>query len=497
MLVATFVIISYFVLLSILTVYAFHRYIMVYLFQKHRNDEKKQVKEFTELPTVTIQLPVYNELYVIERLIKSICQIEYPREKLHIQILDDSTDETIYLAERITKEARQEGYDIEYLHRRNREGFKAGALQAGMETAKGEFIAIFDADFIPPNDFLIKTIHSFTDPQVAVVQSRWGHINSDYSLLTEIQALMLDGHFVVEHIARNRSGRFLNFNGTGGMWRKQAIIDSGGWQSNTLTEDLDLSYRAQMRGWKFVYLPDIVSDAELPVDMDAFKRQQYRWTKGAIQTGRKLLFTLLKSKLPWWIKVEGFFHLTNNVSYFLMLLLSILMFPSMIFRFNLGWYDMMYFDLPIFCLATFSIGAFYIFSAKEIYPDWKKKIKYIPCLMALGYGLCVSNGKAVAEAMTNVPSEFVRTPKYMIEKENKKLMPKGYRSKKGFTAWWEILFGMYYAYAIYFCIDYDLIAAVPFLALFAFGFWYVGLYTLWQNRDQWLNVRVKTAFQNT
>jgi len=470
---------------------------MVYLFQKHKNKKLKPLKEFEELPRVTIQLPLYNEVNVVERLLKTVSEVEYPKDKLQIQVLDDSNDETTMVAMRLVSELKKNGFDIEYRHRDNRKGFKAGALQEGLATAKGEFIAIFDADFLPPKDFLLKSIHYFTNDKVAVVQSRWGHINSDYSILTNIQAMMLDGHFVIEHIARNRSGRFLNFNGTGGIWRKEAIYDAGGWHSNTLTEDLDLSYRCQMRGWEFIYLPDIVSYAELPADIDAFKKQQFRWTKGAIQTSKKLLISFLKADLPLRVKIEGFFHLTNSVAYLLMFLLSILMFPSMLYRFRIGWYELMYFDLPIFCLATFSIGVFYALSVKEIYPDWKARLKYIPFLMALGYGLCVSNGRAVIEALIGVESEFVRTPKYNFDRDKKIKMMKAYSNKKIYASICEFAFGIYYAYAIYFCIDYGLLAAIPFLLLFAFGFWYIWVYTLWQNRDSLLGGRIRTVFQQS
>lgn len=490
------IIFSYFIILFILTIYALHRYILVYLFQKHKNKIFKPIDEFKELPKVTVQLPIYNEVYVVERLIESVSKLIYPKNKLQIQILDDSTDETSLILSRLTEKLKSKGFDVEYFHRNNRAGYKAGALQEGLKTAKGEFIAIFDADFVPSSDFLLKLIHYFTDPKVAVVQARWGHLNSDYSLLTKIQSIMLNGHFVIEHIARNRSGRFLNFNGTAGIWRKEAIINSGGWHSNTLTEDLDLSYRAQMLGWKFIYVPEVVCYAELPIEMDAFKSQQYRWAKGSIQTLSKLLVPFLKSKLPWWVKVEGFFHLTNNISYLLMLFLSILMFPSILLRFNLGWYNTIFFDLPIFSLATFSIGIFYIYSEKEINSDWKKSIKYLPALMGLGYGLCINNAKAVFEGLVNKESEFVRTPKYSIKDNKDKPVRIKYRNKNSFKNSLELFFGLYYAYAIYFCYDYDLIIAIPFLLLFAFGFLYIPLYSLWQKKDYWFVNLIKTVIQN-
>src|SRR5262249_18684844 len=252
-------------------------------------------QKFAEPPVVTVQLPIYNEMYVVERLIDAVCQIDYPRDKFEVQVLDDSTDETRQIARAMVERCRNQGIDIHYLHRDIRTGFKAGALAHGLKSAKGQFIAIFDADFIPSREILFKTIDQFTNPEIGMVQVRWGHINSEYSLLTKIQSIMLDGHFVIEHTARNRSGRFFNFNGTAGIWRREAIETSGGWQHDTLTEDLDLSYRAQMRGWKFMFVPDVVAPAEVPVEINSFKSQQHRWAKGSIQTARKILPLVLKS----------------------------------------------------------------------------------------------------------------------------------------------------------------------------------------------------------
>src|SRR5919198_2115861 len=274
---------AYFFVLIVLAVYGWHRYYLVWLYMRHRNNQPKAGPALQPLPVVTIQLPLYNELYVADRLIATVCAIEYPRELLEIQVLDDSTDETRTVAELAVRRFAAEGIDIKYFHRTNRRGFKAGAPEEGMKVARGEFIAIFDADFIPSRDFLARLMPHFADPSVGMVQARWGHINQDYSLLTKIQAILLDGHFVLEHGGRNRSGRFFNFNGTAGIWRRVAIDDAGGWQHDTLTEDLDLSYRAQMAGWKFLYLPPIVCPAELPVEMNSFKSQQARWAKGLIQ----------------------------------------------------------------------------------------------------------------------------------------------------------------------------------------------------------------------
>src|SRR6478752_7009934 len=337
---------AYFFVLIILAVYGWHRYYLVYLYLRNRGKEPKVGGTLSPQPVVTIQLPLYNEMYVADRLIASVCAIEYPRELLEIQVLDDSTDETRGIAEAAVRRFAAEGVDIKYLHRSDRNGYKAGALEAGLKQARGEFVGIFDADFLPSPDFLTRVMPQFADDKVGMVQARWGHINQDYSLLTKIQSILLDGHFVLEHGGRYRAGRFFNFNGTAGVWRAAAIADAGGWQHDTLTEDLDLSYRAQLRGWQFVFVPDLIAPAEVPVEMNAFKSQQHRWAKGSIQTCRKLLPEILRAKVPLGVKAEAFFHLTANFNYPLMCVLSVLMFPSMVIRYNMGWYEMMLIDVP-------------------------------------------------------------------------------------------------------------------------------------------------------
>src|ERR1700674_3567700 len=284
---------AYFFVLIILAVYGWHRYYLVYLYMTNRDKEPTAGPPLDPLPVVTIQLPLYNEMYVADRLIAAVCLIDYPRELLEIQVLDDSTDETRSIADLAVRRLAEQGFDIKYFHRANRIGYKAGALEAGLKVARGEFIAIFDADFIPTTDFLTRLMPHFREPKVGMVQARWGHINQDYSLLTKIQAILLDGHFILEHGGRNRGGRFFNFNGTAGVWRRTAIDDAGGWQHDTLTEDLDLSYRAQLRGWKFIFVPSLLAPADMPVEMNAFKSQQHRWAKGSIQTCRKLLPLIL------------------------------------------------------------------------------------------------------------------------------------------------------------------------------------------------------------
>jgi cellulose synthase/poly-beta-1,6-N-acetylglucosamine synthase-like glycosyltransferase len=484
-----FVVIVYFAVLILLSVYGIHRYLMVHLFRKYRSQHPEIVTEFDELPTVTVQLPIYNEMYVVERLIEAVCQIDYPADKFEVQVLDDSTDETRQIAHALVERFQNKGVDIHYIRRPDRTGFKAGALAEGLKRAKGQFIAIFDADFIPCRDILTKTIHYFTDKSVGMVQVRWGHINSEYSLLTKIQSIMLDGHFVVEHIARNRSGRFFNFNGTAGVWRKEAIANSGGWQHDTLTEDLDLSYRAQMQGWKFVFVPEVVSPAEVPVEINSFKSQQHRWAKGSIQTSRKILPQVFRSKLPWHIKLEAFFHLSSNISYLLMMILSFFTLPSLVIRYERGWQNIMILDLPIFLIGTISVFSFYVISQKEIYNDWVSRIFYIPLLMSLGIGLSVNNSKAVLEALLGYQTEFKRTPKYRIEKNSDNWQHKKYRVSKSALALIELAFATYFALTIYYAFFNRIFFSIPFLMLFFFGFSYTGLISLIQSNRGWIPLK--------
>jgi cellulose synthase/poly-beta-1,6-N-acetylglucosamine synthase-like glycosyltransferase len=432
------------------------------------------------LPAVTIQLPIYNEMYVADRLIDAVCQIEYPRGLLEIQVLDDSTDETRSVAEQAVRRNAARGVDISYIHRTDRTGYKAGALDAGLKVAKGEFVAIFDADFIPTRDFLIRTVPFFTDPKVAMVQARWGHINQDYSLLTKIQSILLDGHFVLEHGGRNRAGLFFNFNGTAGIWRRTAITDAGGWQHDTLTEDLDLSYRAQLRGWRFVFLPDLIAPAEVPVEMNSFKSQQHRWAKGSIQTCRKLLPRILRSNAPLRVKAEAFFHLTANFNYPLMCVLSVLMAPAMVIRYNMGWYEMLLIDVPLFFAATASVANFYMVCQRELHADWIQRAKYLPFLMSIGIGLAINNTKAVFEALFNKQSEFARTPKYRIEADADEWIGKKYRQSFVVQPMIELALGLYFTATVFYALANGIYGTLPFLVLFQIGFLYTGLLSIIQ-----------------
>jgi len=476
----TLILATYFFVLVILAVYGWHRYYLVYLYMKNKGRQPVPAGSQDVLPLVTIQLPIYNEMYVADRLIDAVCQIDYPGALLEIQVLDDSTDETQSVAEQAVRRNASRGLDITYIHRTDRTGYKAGALEAGLKVAKGDFIAIFDADFIPTADFLRRTVPYFVDPPIAMVQARWGHINQDYSLLTKIQSILLDGHFVLEHGGRNRAGLFFNFNGTAGIWRRTAIADAGGWQHDTLTEDLDLSYRAQLRGWKFVFLPDLVAPAEVPVEMNAFKSQQHRWAKGSVQTCRKLLPRLLSSDLPLAVKAEAFFHLTANFNYPLMCVLSVLMAPSMVIRYNMGWYEMLLIDVPLFFAATASVANFYMVCQRELHTDWITRAKYMPFLMSIGIGLAVNNTRAVFEALFNKESEFARTPKYRIEAAADEWIGKKYRQSFVVQPMIELALGLYFTATVFYALANGIYGTLPFLVLFQIGFLYTGLLSIIQ-----------------
>ena len=479
------IIAAYLVILGFLAIYGAHRLSLVVLYWRNRNREPNPERTFSpeELPVVTVQLPMFNEQNVAVRLIDACARIEYPKDLLEIQVLDDSTDETVEIARKRVEELKAEGLDISYLHRTDREGFKAGALEKGLDAAKGELVLVFDADFVPDSQILQRTVHFFTDPGVGMVQARWGHINQDYSLLTRIEALMLDGHFVIEQEARSRTGRFFNFNGTAGVWRREAIRDSGGWEHDTLTEDMDLSYRAQLKGWKFVYLRDVVAPAEIPVEMNAFKTQQHRWAKGSIQVARKMLPIVMKSKLPFWVKIEAFFHLTNNMAYLLMVPLALLLLPCLLVRPHGSIREVLLVDLPLFMFTTVSLGAFYV---TAYYGSGRggliEGLAKVPLLMSLGIGLTLNQARAVAEGLLGHDSEFIRTPKHGVERRNESWLKRKYRGAKSIVPLFEFLFALYFLIAIIVAIGGHHWAALPFLVLFLLGFVYVASLSVHQTR---------------
>jgi cellulose synthase/poly-beta-1,6-N-acetylglucosamine synthase-like glycosyltransferase len=469
------VLIGYFFSLSILFLFGLHGFVMMYYHRKYGHKNPEPNINFKEGAIVTIQLPLYNEMYVAERLIKSVCEIDYPKDKMEIQVLDDSTDETSSIVAKAVEEKKKEGFDISHIRRGTREGYKAGALKEGMKIAKGEYIAIFDADFIPQKEFLQKTLSYFTDDKVGMVQSRWEHLNGDYSIITKAQALALDGHFVIEQTVRNRSGFFINFNGTGGVWRKKCIEEAGNWHADTLTEDLDLSYRAQLIGWRFVFLKDFTSPAELPSEINALKAQQFRWTKGAVETAKKILPLVWKSKVPLRVKLQSTFHLTNNLVFPFILLAAILNVP-LIFIKNSGSHDVYFAIMSLFVLAFVSSFLFYMYSQKDIRADWRKKIVMFPLFMAGSMGLAVNNSRAVFEGLMNRKSEFVRTPKFKQESEKDTFIGNKYLNKKlGFSVIVEAILAVYCLIGVLSSIYFMELASIPFQVLFTLGFSFIAI----------------------
>ena len=474
-------------ILGLLAFYGFHRTLLTFLFFKTRRNVPKPKRRFeeNELPEVLVQLPLFNERYVCERLIDAVTRFDYPKDRMKIQVLDDSTDDTTEIAQRKVEQVAKDGFHISLIHREDRTGYKAGALENGLAVTDAELVAVFDADFIPPVNILRDTVDFFSDDQVGMVQARWGHINRGYSLLTRIQSLMLDGHFVIEHGARHRSGRFFNFNGTAGIWRIKTIHDAGGWQHDTLTEDMDLSYRAQLRGWQFLYVDDIIAPAEIPVEMASFKSQQHRWAKGSIQVCKKMLPTILRANVPFKVKMEAFFHLTNNFAYLLMIFLALLLLPNLMVRTEHGWREVILIDLPLFLGTTGSIGMFYITAHKELYGRPWRALAKVPLLMSLGIGLSINNAKAVLEGVFGHDTPFVRTAKHGVgEKKDKDntWRKKTYRARKGLVPAIELLFAAYFVVTIIVAYQGGHFISIPFLLLFLIGYLYVGVFSLYQRR---------------
>ncbi len=497
-----FLYISYLVVLISLAGYGFHRLTIIYLYLKHKDEKPEPKGEFEELPTITMQLPVFNELHVVERLIKKVSEIDYPKDKLHIQVLDDSTDETQDICAKQVADLVARGYDAEYVHRDDRTGYKAGALENGIRTAKGEFLFILDADFAPNPDVLLKTIHYFTDDKVGMIQTRWGHLNKNFNTLTRIQAMFLDGHLELEQTARNRSGRFFTFNGTGGMWRKSCIADAGGWEHDTLTEDMDLSYRAQLKGWNFVFLKDVESPAELPVDMDGFKSQQHRWTKGSIQCCKKCLVNIWKSDAPLKAKMEATAHLTSNFAYLALIVLCFLIYPKQLSTVPVIADNPMleyFINIPIFFFGSVSVALFYLTAQKALNPKiWMKEIIYLPLLIALGIGMSVNNAKAVLEAIFNHQSGFVRTPKYGLDKADDEIAKKSagwksskYKAMKSVTPIIELAFGVFFLMIVLSNYMNANFATAILLTPFPIGFFYTSFPSLKRMLSGFLNNNVE------
>lgn len=428
-----------------------------------------------EWPRVTIQLPVRDERYVVERLLDAAASVEYPRDRLEIQLLDDSDDETTEVAARTIAALQARGVSVAHLRRPHRAGFKAGALQYGLERATGDLLAVFDADFVPPPSILRDLVPYFRDPSVGVAQARWDHLNRDYSALSRAQAISLDSHFWIEHSARMCGGRFLNFNGTAGILRKACVVDAGGWHSDTLTEDLDLSYRAQLRGWRVAFAPGVACPGELPVEMNAFKAQQHRWVKGSVQVARKLLPRVWRSDAPASVKWEATFHLTNNIAYVLLFLLSLIVYPVVLARYETKslWYTIA--ESVLLVAATAPVLWYFALAQRASRRDGARELRHIPFVLSLGIGLAVNNTRAVLEGLFGPRGAFDRTPKFRIRDRGDRWWGLRYRSPVNPWVALELALAAYFAASAVALVRAGLYAPLPFFGLYLFGYLYVGL----------------------
>lgn len=461
-----------------LSVYGLNAFVLIFLYLKHRR-ERVECPPLTLFPLVTVQLPVYNEKYVVKRAIDSLARLDWPADRLQIQVLDDSTDETTDIAGQCVKACREQGLDIVLLHRTERTGFKAGALNEALSSARGEFVALFDADFEPAADFIKRTLpYLVADPALGFVQTRWGHLNDEYSLFALAQAIALDGHFSIEHVARQRAGLLTGFNGTSGVWRRRAIEESGGWDPAMLTEDIDLSFRAQLAGWKGLMLADVVSPAELPVQLAAFKSQQFRWAKGNVRCCLKLFKGLVSAPIPPWTRVQGLIYLSYYLAHPLMLLVLLCSLP-------LAWFDLISrFSLAFLGLATLGPPLIYALGQRAIDPEGWRRLRALPVLICLGTGLALSNSVAVVEAALGIRSAFQRTPKFQIEGKRGEVPSPAYSVAVGPLVWGELLLAFYSALTIYAAFVKGYWPMIPFILLYLMGFGYVSIMALCQSARQ-------------
>ncbi len=460
---------------------------LVYLYIRDKKRKKRgadpQPLSMEHLPVVTIQLPIYNELYVVERLIDTVISFDYPKEKLEIQVLDDSTDETIDIIRQKVQQYQEAGFRIDHIRRPNRNGYKAGALQYGLDRSTGEFIAIFDADFIPDKDFLLQTLPHFEDPGIGAVQTRWGHINRNYSLLTKLQAFGLDAHFSLEQRGRNVGGHFINFNGTAGIWRRKCIDDAGGWEADTLTEDLDLSYRAQVKGWQFKYLEEVESPAELPAAINALKTQQFRWTKGAAETAKKNLLTVLRSGFPLSTKIHATFHLLNSTIFLCIMITAILSVPLLYVKHQSQEYSTLIKIASVFLLSLLILAFFYWVSLyqqkKKFWATTWEFIPTFPLFLSFSMGLSLHNAIAVLEGYLGYKTPFIRTPKFNIKTAADQWTQNKYISRK-FTplALIEGIFALYFLYGIYVGFQLQDFGLFPFHIMLFLGFGCIFFYSV-------------------
>lgn len=482
----------YIVTALLLAVYAFNAWLLTALYLKHRSATPSSPapkeggaagEEAHNMPSVTVQLPIFNEALVVKRLIEAAVRLDYPAHLLQIQVLDDSTDETTQIAQTQVDIYQQQGVNIELIHRRNRPGFKAGALKNGLKTATGEIIAIFDADFVPKPDFLWQTIlHFAKNSKIGIIQTRWGHLNRWYSWLTAAQALALDGHFAIEQTARNRSGLLINFNGTAGLWRRRCIEEAGGWQGDTISEDFDLSYRAQLVGWQCLFLPNVVAPAEIPPQLAAFKRQQFRWAKGSIQCLKKLGRPVLCSPLAWPVKLQALIHLSSYLVHPLMVILALV---TPILMMGKGTANVRF---PLIYLSLVSLGPPFLYAVAQasLYPKrWPGHYKAMLLLILLGSGIALSNTKAVIEALLGTNNVFRRTPKFDISASTDRWQNSVYRLPLDGLVIGELTLGLYSLLGAWIAATNGHQFAVPFILLYALGFGYVGLQGLWDVRSGW------------
>ncbi len=466
---------SYTIAAVLTALYGLQATALLFLYLRHKGKRitRPQVDGW---PSVTVQLPIYNERYVVPRLLDAVSRLKYPRGLLEIQILDDSDDRTHAIIEGYARKYQEKGVPVRLIHRTDRTGYKAGALAHGLKSASGDLVAVFDADFVPPEDWLLRTVPHFVgDPHLGFLQTRWGHLNPDYSRLTKAQRLALDGHFVVEQVARSRSGLLMNFNGTAGIWRKECILQSGGWSAETLSEDMDLSFRAQLRGWKGAYLPDVVAPAELPPQLAAFKRQQFRWARGSTQVLRKLGGEILRSDLPWWARLEAILHLAGYLVSPLMILLLALLLPILWLSVRIPWL------LAYVSLAGLGPVLLYSAAQKAIAPKtWWKRMLDFPFLAMLGVGISWNNTLAVLGGFFGSRSHFLRTPKFSVRGAGERWQAKEYALHLDRTFWGEMALGGYAALAIAVALLRHHPYAVPFLGLYLSGFLYTAGLELWQ-----------------
>jgi cellulose synthase/poly-beta-1,6-N-acetylglucosamine synthase-like glycosyltransferase len=454
----------------LITFYTCNFYYLVYLSKQRRKYHKT---ELLGSPTITIQLPIYNEKYVAARLLDAVCSMDYPKEKMCIQVLDDSDDDTHEILENLVNEYQKKGFDIYHIRRVNRKGYKAGALRNAMKLVKGNFVAIFDADFIPPNWFLKKAIPYFAKPEIGLIQCKWGHVNEKYSALTQAQALSLDLHFLIEQKAKSNSHLYMSFNGTAGIWRKECIEDSGGWHTATLVEDLDLSYRAQMKGWKCLFLADIVVDAELPVQMNAAKRQQFRWAKGSIQCAIKLLGDVIIKRIPFDTKIQAFVQLTRHIVHPLMLVQFLILPILLAAKFNLYVVSI----LPLLTIVAYlALGpVVYIMIIRNLWAQkWKSKSLAYLYLIFYSAGMSVNNTVAVFDAVVGKKNEFLRTPKYGIVKKTDDWRDKAYNLPFTKTTLLEVFFGVYGVLGIFISIFSGNPVFAPLIGIQTIGFFYIS-----------------------